>query len=354
MSLRWLLLLILLTALPVQAEVEDAPIGAAVERHLSPDVDLTQWTKNADRLTLEAGDRLETREVLVAEPETVKLQNVVPPILFESGVAKVPGSTVAELRSVLQSMRNRANVRLNLVGHADNQPLSAALQARYGDNEGLSRERAGEDAEFFQRALDLAPEAVSFEWAGDRQPVASNATEAGRAKNRRVEVEVWYDVLTEAMGEEEFVVSEELQTVKVCRMETVCKLRYIDGHERRARVQNLIAPLQYRSSDLTVTPCFLAQIGQTLENLRDRRNVVIRFLGHTDNTPLSERESRIYGNHLSLSRARAHRVALAVQEALDLPAGAVESDGFGDARLAASTATAQGRALNRRIEVEFW
>ena len=82
--------------------------------------------------------------------------------------------------------------------------------------------------------------------------------------------------------------------------------------------------------------------------------MVVRFIGHTDNAPLSERESRIYGDHLSLSKARAHRVALAVKEALDLPAGTVQSDGFGDSRLAASNATAQGRALNRRIEVEFW
>jgi outer membrane protein OmpA-like peptidoglycan-associated protein len=34
---------------------------------------------------------------------------------------------------------------------------------------------------------------VSYEWAGDQKPEASNATEAGRAQNRRVEVEVWYD-----------------------------------------------------------------------------------------------------------------------------------------------------------------
>ena len=117
----------------------------------------------------------------------------------------------------------------------------------------------------------LPPEAISYEWAGDRKPIASNATEAGRAKNRRVEVEVWYDVLTEALGEEEFVVTEELRTIKVCRMETVCKLRYVEGHERRARVRNLIAPLQYQSADLTVTPNFLTQIGQTLENLEDRQ-----------------------------------------------------------------------------------
>jgi flagellar motor protein MotB len=47
-------------------------------------------------------------------------------------------------------------------------------------------------------------------------------------------------------------------------------------------------------------------------------------------------------------------VALAVQDALGLPTSAVESDGRGAALPVASNDTDQGRALNRRVEVEFW
>ena len=57
-----------------------------------------------------------------------------------------------------------------------------------GDNAGLSRERAGEVAGFLPQALALPPEAISFEWAGDTRPIATNATPEGRAQNRRVEV----------------------------------------------------------------------------------------------------------------------------------------------------------------------
>jgi flagellar motor protein MotB len=81
-------------------------------------------------------------------------------------------------------MRDRINVRLHLIGHADNRPLSAELAQIFGDNAGLSRERAGQVAEHFQTALTLPPEAISFEWAGDTSPVASNLTEEGRALNR--------------------------------------------------------------------------------------------------------------------------------------------------------------------------
>src|SRR6185295_3419990 len=53
-------------------------------------------------------------------------------------------------------------------------------------------------------------------------------------------------------------------------------------------------------------------------------------------------------------KARAQRVALAMQGVLGLPASAIESDGRGASQPVASNATELGRTLNRRIEVEFW
>src|SRR5690606_11877194 len=103
------------------------------------------------------------------------------------------------------------------VGHADDRPLKPGLIAIYGDNEGLSRERAGEVAEHLQRALELPPESISYEWAGDTRPLASNATPEGRARNRRVEVEVWYDAPSEKTVRQEVVVPDEIRRFKVCR-----------------------------------------------------------------------------------------------------------------------------------------
>ena len=277
-----------------------------------------------------------------------------PPIRFEVGVAEIPDSTVTELRKILEDMRDRRNVRLHLVGHADNQPLSPALAAVFGDNEGLSRERAGEVAELLQRTLLLPPEGISYEWAGDQKPVASNATEAGRAQNRRVEVEVWYDEVEQGTALDEVLVEQEFRRIKVCRIETVCRLRYVDGNERRTRVQNVVAPLRFDAEAVEVTPAYIEQIRQAVGNLSDRHNVLVKFVGYTDDAPLGERNERIYGDHVGLSRAQSRRVALAVQEALNLPTSSIDSDGRGTMRPLGSNATAQGRALNRRVEVEFW
>lgn len=349
------MLCVALAAMPAQAaNVEEEPLGEAVERHLSLDDPFQQWVQDPDRIAAEEGDTLETRETVTDALETIKLSNLVPPIHFESGIADIPGTTVESLAAILDRMQDRLNVRLHLIGHADDRPLSPRLVQIYGDNAGLSRERAGEVAEHFQTALALPAEAVSYEWAGDTNPVATNLTEEGRAQNRRVEVEVWYDEAREQVALEEFLVPHEIKRVKVCRMETVCKLRYIDGHAKRARVQNLVAPLHYDAETIDVNDVFVERVRQGFENLSNKQNVIVKFVGFTDDIPLTGRTERIYGDHVGLSKARARRVALAVQDSLNLPTPVIESDGRGSIKPLGSNETNRGRALNRRVEIEFW
>ncbi len=352
---RLLLLSVAFVAMPVYAnDVDESPIGEAVERHLGTGDPFRQWVQDPERIAADEGDSLETRETLTDGLETVKLSNLVAPIRFESGVAQIPEATVESLGSILERMRDRANVRLHLVGHADNRPLSPALARIYGDNAGLSRERAGTVAEHFQAALGLPPEAISYEWAGDMRPVATNLTEDGRALNRRVEIEVWYDEIVERVALEEFLVPHQIERVKVCRMETICKLRYVEGHARRARIQNLVAPLYYDAETIDVDDAFVERIGQAFVNLGDKQNVVVKFVGFSDAMPLTGRTERIYGDHIGLTKARARRVALAVQDRLNIPGDVIASDGRGATKPLGSNATLQGRALNRRVEVEFW
>src|SRR5258708_30067112 len=184
----WRLACLMLVAASAEAQtVGESSLGSAVERQLPMEQPYAPWARDPEQIRTEAGDRLEQRQVLTESFETVKLKNILPPIHFESGVAKIPGNCVEALRKALEGLRDRRNVRLHLVGHADNQRLSPTLARVFEDNAGLSRERAGEVAEFLQRALHLKAEAGAYEWAGDSHPIASNYTPRGRAQNRRVE-----------------------------------------------------------------------------------------------------------------------------------------------------------------------
>jgi len=322
--------------------------------HLPVGQSFKSWIHDPAIFEKNEGDRTEIREVVKKDVKTIKLENLIPPIHFGSGEAKIPENYIKRLREILDSMSDRTNVRLHFIGHADSQRLTGELIAKYGDNVGLSRERAGTVAEFCQRALKLPPEAISYEGLGDSRPVASNATEEGRRLNRRVEVQVWYDEVSEKPAEKEVMVPSEVRQIKVCRTETVCKLRYKEGHSHRARIENLIPPLHYDKGMIGVPEEFLQQIRQAMSNLRGKQNPLVKIIAYADNLPLEGRDKRIYGDPVGLSKAVARRVALAVQDDLDLPNSAIDSEGRGASRPIATNDSQKGRALNRRVEVEFW
>ena len=148
--------------------------------------------------------------------------------------------------------------------------------------------------------------------------------------------------------------TDDVKRIKVCRVETVCKMRFKDGQTPRTRVKNLVMPLRYEDESVPISDAFTKQVKLALNNLQDKQGVTLRFIGYTDDAPLTGRDESVYGNALALSKARAQRVALAMQKILGLPASAIESDGRGSSHPIASNATAGGRAVNRRVEVEFW
>jgi flagellar motor protein MotB len=336
-------------------QLEKYPLGDNTEKHFPPNMEFTLWTQDETLFKPIGEDRVEIKKVLEKEVETHKLENAVPAIGFNSGEINIPDDYVEKLRNVLAEMKNRSNVRLHFIGHSDADKLGPGLRAKYIDNVGLSKYRAQETAEYFQRELDLPPDSVSFDGVGDSQPIASNATPEGKSRNRRVDVQVWYDEVSEKAIEKEIIVpAKKLNRLKVCRKETVCKLSYKEGNARRARLQHLVKPLRFEPGQSGVPDEFVRQIRETLKNLSDKQNVVMRFVGHTDDLPLDDAEKRIYGDHVNLSKARARYVALEVQHRLSLANNQISSSGKGLKFPVASNGTEKGRSFNRRIEVEFW
>jgi len=76
-------------------------------------------------------------------------------------------------------------------------PKAAAVMAGFTDSVGsqeynlkLSHRRVKAVADYLQKNFGIPGSQIVMHWFGKENPVASNATEAGRAKNRRVEVAV--------------------------------------------------------------------------------------------------------------------------------------------------------------------
>ena len=100
-------------------------------------------------------------------------------ILFEIGKATLKPESMEEVQKVADYMKKNPTVRFEVQGHTDNQGSDAV-------NDPLSQQRA----EAVVKALEsLGVDGFNLRAVGkgSHVPVADNSTEAGRAKNRRVE-----------------------------------------------------------------------------------------------------------------------------------------------------------------------
>lgn len=88
------------------------------------------------------------------------------------------GPTLAEMAKYLKA---NAQVKVFIVGHTD-------MQGPLDRNQGLSRERAAAVVNALATVHGIAPGRMAAEGVGPLAPVAANDAEAGRARNRRVEM----------------------------------------------------------------------------------------------------------------------------------------------------------------------
>lgn len=142
------------------------------------------------RLRLAVLLRKEINQQLLSVDETQKQSKVVlhGDSSFLSGSIKVQPQMVKVIERVAREVR-RVNGDVVIVGHTDNTPIH---RPGLEDNEVLSEKRAAEVASYFT-AAGLPASKVKVQGVGSSQPLASDDTAQGRAKNRRVEFFVTYE-----------------------------------------------------------------------------------------------------------------------------------------------------------------
>ncbi|MGH8462808.1 MAG: OmpA family protein, partial [Pseudomonas sp.] len=86
----------------------------------------------------------------------------------------------SKLQSLMSKLNDPGVVNIKIMGHTDSQGADDYNQA-------LSERRASSVAEYLI-SQGLAPSKVTSQGRGEREPVADNDTEAGRAQNRRVDL----------------------------------------------------------------------------------------------------------------------------------------------------------------------
>ena len=109
-------------------------------------------------------------------------------ILFDSGEATLKPQGVEILKKVGAALKKVEDRPIEVQGHTDNVPIGGALARRFPTNWELSSARSLNVARFLQEQAGLDPTRLSAVAFSEYKPRASNDTDEGRRKNRRIEI----------------------------------------------------------------------------------------------------------------------------------------------------------------------
>ncbi|RMH40521.1 MAG: OmpA family protein, partial [Alphaproteobacteria bacterium] len=110
---------------------------------------------------------------------------------FDTRKADLKPEAIARLDRLVEELKQLEISRIELIGHTDSRRIRPDHRKEFRNNQELSEARAKSVADYLQAKLNLAPEQVKAVGMGASQPIASNRTKAGRAKNRRTELKVY-------------------------------------------------------------------------------------------------------------------------------------------------------------------
>ncbi len=108
-------------------------------------------------------------------------------LFFDVGEDKLRPEAFVVLRSIANSLKGSTGVRLRIVGHTDNTWVAAGSKKEIERLNLLLSRRRAKAVEGFLVKEGIDRERLQSLGRGMSQPVASNDTEEGRARNRRVE-----------------------------------------------------------------------------------------------------------------------------------------------------------------------
>ena len=109
-------------------------------------------------------------------------------ILFDSGKAEVREDSKMFLQKIARILIKYKYCIIEIEGHTDNVPISTS---KYENNRALSTERARNVYEYLMSQENFIDANMKIAGYGESKPVASNATEEGRDKNRRVVIKIY-------------------------------------------------------------------------------------------------------------------------------------------------------------------
>jgi len=139
------------------------------------------WSKHMQdkKLAMERATMGSGVQVTQTPDNQLKL-NIPSDISFDTGRADIKPNLRPILDQFASGLSGQPNTEVRIIGHTDSQGSDAV-------NDPLSMQRA-QAARQYLAARGVDPNRIAVAGRGEREPVADNSSEAGRARNRRVEI----------------------------------------------------------------------------------------------------------------------------------------------------------------------
>lgn len=148
---------------------------------------IDQQRKNTEQLRSKINDALvgfNSNELTVSTKNGKVYVSLQENLLFPSGSAVVNPKGKQALGKLAEVLNTNTNINVNIEGHTDSIPI----KGKYEDNWALSVARSTAIVRILTDTYKVDPTRVTASGRSRYEPVESNSTAEGRAKNRRTEI----------------------------------------------------------------------------------------------------------------------------------------------------------------------
>ena len=164
-------------------ELQQEKAQAIAEKEKS----IAELKKTQDSMVNAMQEEIQKGEITITQLKDKLTLSMVEAILFDSGSSKVKKNGEKVLDRVAEVLKKVTDKQIRIEGYTDNVPIRGALAEKFPTNWELSTARATNVVRYLQRD-GIDPQLLGACGYSEYRPIASNGTDEGKAKNRRIEV----------------------------------------------------------------------------------------------------------------------------------------------------------------------
>jgi outer membrane protein OmpA-like peptidoglycan-associated protein len=141
------------------------------------------WSNRMEKQKQEMEAATRGTGIQVSQTQDNRLKLEIPAdVSFDTGRSDIKSNFRPVLERFAQTLNENPATTVNIIGHTDNTGADTV-------NDPLSVDRAARTRDYLAQR-GVSPNRVMIDGRGEREPIASNDSDSGRARNRRVEIYV--------------------------------------------------------------------------------------------------------------------------------------------------------------------